>query len=90
VSSFSTVWTGTLGVSFPCLGFLNGLLGEFKGSLERAEHALALDCHATFSILKARHTQRTRRERQRGRGERDKDRQTQGGEKEKKLWKTLF
>ncbi len=83
VSSFPAVLNETLGVSFTCLGFLNGLPSEFEGSLERAEHALALDCLAPFSILTARYTHRTRRERQRGRGERDKDRQTQGREKER-------
>jgi hypothetical protein len=83
VSSSSTVLTGTLGVSFTCLGFLNGLLSEFKCCLERAEHALALDCHVPISILTELYTQRTRSERQRRRREGAKERQTQGGEKER-------
>ena len=50
VSSLSTVLTGALSLSLACLGFLNGFLTVFMGGLERAEQALALDCHGPFCI----------------------------------------
>ena len=64
-----------LGLSFACLGFLNG----FETVLTvRAEQALGLDCQPCLSILQS-NTTRQGREKQQGRGE------GRSG-----LWKTLF
>jgi hypothetical protein len=89
MSSFSTVFTGALGVSFACLGFLNGLLTVFKGSLERAVHVLALDCHAHFSISNST-TQTKDKKRDTTRQGRGRQGQGQGGEKERSGWGKLF